>query len=398
MNYETAKQMSSSVNVVERRAVAQNSGTAPEILYFLTDDIDDSVRHCVAENTATPRQADLKLTGDHDEAVRLALAAKIAALIPALPEKDLDKVQALTLETLRKLAQDQALRVRAVLSEALQHLPNAPKDVIARLARDVELRVAEPVLRHSPLLTDEDLLEIIRSNPVLGAIPAIAGRKSMSESVSEAIAASEDVAGIAALLANPSARIREDTLDKLLDRAPQQPLWHEPLVRRPRLPLAAIKRLAEFVSAQLLEVLKTQPSVDDKTAGDIAELVRTRMTETEEERPADRAQRLFDEGTLDEAVITAALEAGERGFVSTALGLLSGADSTAVSRILSSGSSKGVTALVWKAGLSMRLALQVQTRLAGISPKQALYPRGGTDYPLSEGDLRWQLEFFGVAV
>jgi uncharacterized protein (DUF2336 family) len=135
-------------------------------------------------------------------------------------------------------------------------------------------------------------------------------------------------------------------------------------------------------------------------AEEISQLVRRKVEsgESEEERPADRARRLSAEGKLDEAVITAALEEGERAFVTTALALKSGAESSIVSRILSAGSAKGVTALAWKAGLSMRLALQLQTRLAGITPQQALYPKDGTDYPLPEADLRWQLEFFGIQV
>lgn len=398
MDYETAKALSQSQKVDDRRTVASHALTAPEILYFLTDDQDASVRRRVAENHATPRQADLRLTTDNDESVRLALANKIAVLMPSLSAPEQARLRDHILEVLRKLAQDTATRVREVLAEALQSLPDAPHDAIVQLARDVELRVAEPVLRYSPILTDDDLLEIIRNNPINGALPAIAGRNGLHDVITSVLAGTQDSEAIAVLLGNASAQIREDTLSQLLDRAPSQPAWHEALVRRPRLPVAALKRLAEFVSVQLLAVLRQQPDIPEAAAQEIAELVKRRTSQNDEaEAPEDQARRLFKAGELDEARITSALETGERSFVIAALALKAQTDTGKVSRIITAHSAKGVTALAWKAGLSMRLALQLQTRLAGIGPQKAIYPKEGTGYPLSEADLKWQLEFFGIA-
>jgi len=396
--YDVAKSLASSANVDDRRKVAGDVLTVPEILYFLTDDHDADVRRHVAGNSATPRQADLKLASDGEESVRAALATKIAALVPDLPLTTQDKVQELTLEVLRQLARDQAVRIREILADALGSLPNVPHDIILQLARDVELRVAEPVLKQSPILTDSDLLDIIRDGPIAGALGAIAKRSQLSDPVSNAIAQSSDEQAIAALLSNHSAQIREETLNLLCGQAPAHPLWHEPFVHRPRLPLAAIRRLAQFVATQLLDVLKSQPAIDEQAAAEIAELVRSRIdTPDETITPAQQVQALADKGKLDEPAITSALENGQRGFVIAALALKGATDKDTVNRIISARSAKGMTALAHKAGLSMRLALQLQTRLAGIAPSQALYPREGSAYPLSDEDINWQLEFFGIA-
>ena len=40
-------------------------------------------------------------------------------------------------------------------------MPDAPRDLILRLARDAAMEVAEPVIRFSPLLTEDDLLALI---------------------------------------------------------------------------------------------------------------------------------------------------------------------------------------------------------------------------------------------
>ena len=31
-----------------------------------------------------------------------------------------------------------------------------------------------------------------------------------------------------------------------------------------------------------------------------------------------------------------------------------------------------------------------------VPPKELIYPRDGTDYPLSQDDIDWQLEFLGL--
>jgi hypothetical protein len=42
----------------------------------------------------------------------------------------------------------------------------------------------------------------------------------------------------------------------------------------------------------------------------------------------------------------------------------------------------------------VRLAVQLQLRVAGIAPRAALNPREGVLYPLSDEEMSWQIEFF----
>ena len=58
-------------------------------------------------------------------------------------------------------------------------------------------------------------------------------------------------------------------------------------------------------------------------------------------------------------------------------------------------SPKGMTALAWNAGLGMRTAVQLQLRLARVPPTKILQARNGIDFPLSEEEMHWQIEFFG---
>ncbi|HEY0834893.1 MAG TPA: DUF2336 domain-containing protein [Azospirillum sp.] len=417
-DFNAAKVMVQSDDPAVRRRVAESPHVRPELLYFLARDAVSEVRRAIAVNAVTPRQADLLLAKDAEPSVRGALADKIARLVPDLGADQLSQIERMTVECLETLARDQGTEIRVTLAEALKDLPNAPHAVINALARDVELQVCGPVLQHSPILTEEDLLDIIMSGPVAGALSCIAGRKEVSASVADAIARSDDEAAVTALLGNASAQIREETLDRIIDEAPAHEPWHAPLVRRPKLPARAVARLASFVADGLLKVLQERTDLDPEAARHVAESVRTRLTrggaevarprgpvdlwgdeaaeEKPVERPTDRAARLNKEGKLTEKLLEGSLAEGDRAFVMAGLAELAGVPLGTVDRIITTHSPRAVTALVWRAGLTMRFARQVQLRLAQIPPKSALNAREGVLYPMTEDEMRWQLEFFGV--
>ena len=427
---DVIKRLARSKDAEDRRQLAARSDVRRELLYYLATDKEPAVRREIAVNAATPRKADLLLASDADAGVRTGLARKIARLVPDLTPERLERLERTTLDILETLARDQTTEVRRILADELQSVATAPASVINRLARDVELEVCGPVLRNSPILTDEDLTEIIAGSLPSGALSAIAQRASVGTPVADAIAASDDAAAIAVLLANPSAQIREETLDCLIERAPQHEPWHGPLVRRPLLPARAAARLAGFVADALLQVLQARTDLGADAARQVADSVRSRLsrpvagaqagcapapptpaifdppwaaaeaptTETKnQERPTDRARRLAREGKLTETVIADALTDGDRVFVLAALGELVGVPAAVIERVMATHSARAVTSLVWRAGLSMRFARQAQMRLAQVPPKDVLNPRDGTHYPLSERDMHWQLEFFGIS-
>jgi len=398
--YEEAKKLAKDEDVKVRLKLAKREDLAPELLYFLAEDASPEVRRAIAKNPSTPRQADLLLSRDHDDGVRFNLAEKIAQLIPGLNPEELDKVQELAHQVLELLAKDQATRVRRILSETLKDIADAPPEVIRRLARDVDLVVCAPVLEHSPVLTDEDLLKIITSGPVLGALSVISKRKDLSEDLSDAIYFSEDIDAIGIMLGNKSAQIREDTLDRIVERARDIEPWHEPLVGRPKLSRKAVLRLAEYVSDNLLDTMALRSDLGDNAAEAVREEFERRMEAAERSRtrdeggpPGERAKKLFDQGALDDKAVHEASQSGELEFVKAALVLQSGLNISTVTRILDVASVKGIVALCWKAGLSMQTAVLVQKRIAQVPPREV---QGSADggYPFTEEEMSWQLEFF----
>lgn len=400
VSYKNAKDLARHHDVNVRLELAQRHDLAQEILYYLAEDPTAEVRRAVARNATAPHQADLLLCRDQDDSVRTDLAEKITRLMPGLTPDEVDTIRQATHEVLERLAHDQAVRVRRILSETLKDIAHVPISVIKRLASDVELVVCAPVLECSPVLSDEDLLSIISSVPVTGALSAIAKRRGISEKLTDTIAQTDDIEAIAELLANTSAQIREDTIDRLITRAVGIQSWHAPLVKRPNLSRRTVLRLAEFVAENLLQSLSKRTDI----APDLAEAVREefarRMEAAERTRmrdeggpPGERAFGLFKRGELNDTAIHQAALSGDQEFIKTALSLKSKISSLVVARIFDLPSIKGVVAVCWKAGVSMQTTLVVQKRIARISPRNVL-GSVNDEFPLSESEMLWQLEFF----
>jgi uncharacterized protein (DUF2336 family) len=408
IDYDTQKTLAASAKSADRRRLAESTSARPEVLYYLASDKEPSVRAAVAANEATPVQADLLLARDRDASVRADLADKIARLAPGLSRETHERLRKLTDEVLQILVRDQVTRVRQVIAQTLKDVADAPPEIIRLLARDCELVVAGPVLECSPVLNDQDLLEIIARAPIAGALAAIARRPGLPEPVAAAIGASVDEAAIAALLANPSAQIREETLDRIVDRAGDVAAWHRPLIERPRLPSAIATKLAGFIADHLLRLLSERRDLDAATTAAVASVVKRRLGDGEAKGPAagpvgaaaskaedalSRARQLRTRGKLDEAVVLAAA-GNDRMFARAALAVLAELPLEVVDRVLAAHSPKGVTALAWKSGFAMRAAHKLQLQLGQIAPAAALKPRQDGGYPLSAEAMRWQLDFF----
>ncbi len=403
-DYEDAKRVARSGTTAERAALAQRGDMAPELLFYLAADRESDVRVAVAANDQTPPQADRLLADDADERVRVALARKIAALAPQLDPNSQDRLQRLTAETLARLVQDAAVQVRAAIADVVKDMPDAPRDLIIALAHDTEIPVAGPVLELSPLLSTEDLLALVHAPPGAETIGAIARRPHLNETVSDAIAQTANSPAITALLRNKSAQIRETTLDALIARASDHVEWHEPLVRRPHLSARAARALAAIVAEHLVHALSTRPDLDPGTAEFLRRQVVKQVAwgspsvaahRSDLPLPADAfaaAGELKTRGRLTEAQLLSAADRGEVRMVAAMLARAADVALSVVERAANLRSAKGLVALCWKAGFSMRAAASVQALLGRLPPNAILTAPPGT-WPLTEEEMRWHLGF-----
>ncbi|MDP6951950.1 MAG: DUF2336 domain-containing protein, partial [Alphaproteobacteria bacterium] len=275
--YEQAKQLARDRDAKVRERLARRTDVAPEILYYLAEDDDLDVRRAIAGNKAAPRQADLLLVADPSQDVRIDLARKIGELTPELSLGERNRLSALAGTALRELANDALPEIRSIIAESIKDMDSAPHDLVRQLAHDVELVVAAPILEYSPLLTDDDLLEIINSDPVQGGLSAISRRANLPETVSDAVAATDDEEAITHLLGNQSAQIREETLDALIDQAQGHEPWHRPLAARPNLSAKAVGNIARLVSAAVLREMEQSNRLSPEMARLVASKVEQRL-------------------------------------------------------------------------------------------------------------------------
>ncbi len=401
ISYETALASLDAKETQSRAALAGHIDTRPEMLYYLASDREPAVRRQIAANPATPLQADRILAQDPNDDVRAELAGKIGRLLPGLAEPERARLRDLAIEVLERLANDQLTRVRMILAEEIKASPHIPKSIVARLARDVELVVAAPILEYSPLLKDVDLLEIIAHGAVSGALPAIARRRDLSADVADQIVASLDVPAVAALLANRSARIRDETMDQIIDHADRIRDWHGPIVLRADLSLRAIRRVAGFVTSSLLQQLRERRGLDEETSNFLAKRVRERIADDDAVSPSRDAvetiRRAVATKSLDEAFVVQAVETRDRPLAIHALAMMARQSPAVIEKILDGQSARAVVALCWHAGLSMRAAIKVQTHATRLAQKDVIPARNGVDFPLTSDEMLWQLDLFGIS-
>jgi len=400
ITYEDSKELARDDSPKIRAELASNPSARPEVLYYLAEDANANVRKNVAGNSNTPHQANNILASDEDGEVRGELARKICRLLPSLSGEEAEQVREQTIAILEVLAEDQLPSVRAILSQSLKDSLVAPKHVIMSLAQDVEEIVASPVLEFSPLLSEADLLEIIAGGVASGSMSAIARRENITEDISDAVTTSMDVPAVAALLANNSARVREDTLDQIIDQAESIERLHEPLVMRVDLSIRAMRRIAGFVAVSLVDKLVEKNKLSEDIEKELKKQVRNRIskkqnfTEEDDEMGQEEAQKLFQLGRLNEEVISEAVADKQLEFIQAGLGLMADVPMPTAKSILNSRNGKVVTALCWKAGLSMRLAMKIQRDIAHVPPRDMVNAKDGVGYPFDEAEMDWQLSFF----
>ncbi len=361
------------------------------------------VRAALAMNPATPPRVNQVLARDADERIRALLARKLASLAPELSTGEQDHLQRRADDTLIALVEDEAVRVRSAIADVIKQMPDTPRGLVLRLARDSAVPVSEPVIRFSPLLTPEDLIALLNAPSSAATTIAVARRPHLNSTVADVIAAGEDNAAIRAMLENPSAQIRETALDMLIARAADHEDWHEPLVRRPALPPRSARALSSIVATHLLDVLASRADLEPGLLAELRQRLEQRLADAGTKPAADfdttmeqalaEAHRLLMRRKLSEEAVQDAIQRGNVRLVAALLAVAADVPVAVVDRAVLLRSAKGLVSLIWKAGFSMKLAGPVQASLAHLCPSAMLGPGPNGGFPLAVEEMRWQLDF-----
>lgn len=170
---------------------------------------------------------------------------------PHLAEKE----KSLAEDIFRLLMKNAETHVRAALSNNLKASADVPHDIVISMARDVE-EVSLPVLQFSDVLSEADLLDIIRTSDDEARHIAIAARHVVPENISEALVNTGREAVVTTLVKNEGAQIADHTFEKIVEHhAASEAIVHS-MIERGSLPIAVADKLMEKVSGTIRGQLK----------------------------------------------------------------------------------------------------------------------------------------------
>ena len=315
-----------------------------------------------------------RLMAEPSPEVRAELAGKVAAGLSAngLTAGEVRLAQ----EIVGILARDVAEEVRATLARALRHSPHLPRPIARKLADDVEF-VALPVLADSVVLTDEDLIEIVRRGSSLKQ-EAVASRAGLAEAVADVLVRHGEEPAVVVLMANNSARIAEDTLHRAATRFAGSDNVKQAMVLREKLPIAVAERLVTMVSKALQAHLVKAHDLAPTTAANIVlasreqAIVRLSSGASDEDLRHMIAQ-MHRNGRLTPSLILRALCSGDIGFFEAALAVRNDIPVGNAQILIHDPSRRGLAAIYKRAGLpealfeAVRAAVDVvdETRFDG---------------------------------
>ena len=267
----------------------------------------------------------VRLLTDSSPDTRADVAAKVAREVDGSALTAEERV--IAEDILRALSRDAATRVRQALAEELKESPRLPRDVALALAQDAAELVAVPVLTGSAVLTDEDLIAMVRAGDAARQA-AIAARRSVSADLAEAIVEADQPQALATLVGNDGAELAEPVLQRVLDRHGEDDTVKTPLARRRVLPITILERLVAAASAQLREVLSERTDLPEHLASDLVLGTRERATasllsaDSLASQALTLAKHLHGNGRLTAPLIVRAICLGDLAFVEAAFAVL----------------------------------------------------------------------------
>jgi uncharacterized protein (DUF2336 family) len=222
-------------------------------------------------------QADVeRLLTNPSPRTRARTTAKIAAQFDARTLSPAER--RIAEDIFRALVKDTGILVREALAAHLKSTPDLPHDVALALAKDVD-SVALPMLKFSEVLTEEDLIEIVRGQESAKQV-AIAQRPTVTAGVSEALVETGNEQAVARLVGNEGAVLSEAALDQVIDCYEQSAAVADSLARRVNLPPAISERVVSALSERLQDYLVSKHEVSPDVASTLILQARERATVT----------------------------------------------------------------------------------------------------------------------
>lgn len=293
-----------------------------------------------------------------DETVRAIAAQRVCRDIRSKVLSDEERKFARKL--LKHIAKDSAEMVRRALAVTLKNSPKLPRDVALKLSEDIE-SIAVPVLTHSPVFTDEDLVEVLKSKAAAKII-AVAKRVSVSDHVARAIIRFGDSRAVAEVAANDGALISEQTASEMLDIYKNDDLIAESMISRRDLPPKIVEKMITLVSEDMAVRITKRHAVSPEVAIDLASRTRERaVLDFIDQSWVSKdlkglVSHIHAQGRLSASLLIRAVCSGQMRFAEHGLAILSGVSVQKAVLMIHDGGPFGLKALCLRAGLNEHMA------------------------------------------
>jgi len=265
------------------------------------------------------------------------------------------------------LLDDPSPLVRQAMAEVFARSTDAPASIVQALSLD-QPSVALPVLEHSPLLIDADLVDIVATGN--GEMQcAIARRVNLPASVCAAIAEVGSAAAALELIENAYAELAPFSWDRIVERHGHLAAIRESMLVLEGLPAATRLALVAKLSDTLAQFVVAKNWLSQDRAGRLASEARERSTvniaaRSRGEDMCGLVRHLRATGQLTAGLILRALLSGNLELFDSSLAELSGLPQARVSALLHDRGGASLRALLIRAGLpestfaAFRIALE----------------------------------------
>lgn len=240
------------------------------------------------------------------------------AVVDLLSAKISERESELVADILTGLIRQAEDDLKKALSQRLATLDHVPLRVVLHLANDTA-PIAAPLLEHSPVLSDMDLIYIVKSHSA-AHWQAIARRSAIGAQLIDVLADTNDLGTARALAENRKVVLTGHALGVLGALAESEESLAGPLLQRPEMPKDLAMRLYRHVGAALRENIVARFAPDARTLAQIDDVLneftgqgagKGLSTWAPTQAMIEAADNIAQKGKLSAATMTQTLQRGQ---------------------------------------------------------------------------------------
>jgi uncharacterized protein (DUF2336 family) len=194
---------------------------------------------------------------------RISVLRQITDLFADNAENFSPEQVALFDDVMGRLVREIEKRAVIELSGRIAPLPNAPTEIIRRLAWDDSIEVSAPVLAKSDRLTDGDLIELAQAKGQ-EHLAHIAARKTLNSAVTDVLVERGNKEVATKLASNAGAQFSETGMWQLVLRADGDDKLSEKVASRPDIPPHLFRQILSQATDKVRERLLTSAQPDTR--------------------------------------------------------------------------------------------------------------------------------------